>query len=627
MLYLKVTNLTKSYTEKPLVDHVDFAISKWQKVALVAKNWAGKSTLLNLLAGNIDRTDGDMEWRKGIKVWLLSQQNLLNPSLTVLDELFATEHPSAKIIKEYESLLIDPQADADRLHEVISQMEEHKAREYESKIQIIISKLNLTELLAQSVSTLSGWEAKRVALAKTLVDEPDFLLLDEPTNHLDLQMIEWLEYYLNQQEITLFMVTHDRYFLERVCSDIFELDRGKIHCYTGNYSYFLEKKAIREENEKIETYKLKQLLRKELAWIRKAPRARATKQQFRQDRFFEIEEKYDSKKEILMQESIGLEIEIQERKLWSKILKIKKLNKSFGDKKIVEQFSHEFRHMERVGILGKNGVGKSTFLNMLIGLQEPDSGIIEAGEKVVFWYYQQKDIIFQSDKKVIDVIRDVGEFMLVGKGEKLSASMLLERFLFPKRMQHTLANVLSGGEKRRLYLLSILMHNPNFLILDEPTNDLDLVTLGILEDFLIWYQGCLIVVSHDRFFMDKIVDHLFVFEWNGFIRDFRWTYTEYKDQEGAMLKKEKKEKAKKEIEWTEEEEDTKKKLSYNEKRELDQLIKDIEKFEARKEVINQNFNNTDLPFDDIKKLSAELGEILRQLEIKEARWFELIERA
>jgi ATP-binding cassette subfamily F protein uup len=627
MLYLKVTNLTKSYTEKPLVDHVDFAISKGQKVALVAKNWAGKSTLLNLLAGKIDRTDGDIDWRKGIKVWLLSQQNLLHPDLTVLDELFATEHTSAKIIKEYEQLLLDPQADADRLHEVITQMEEHKAREYESKIQIIISKLNLTELLTQKTSTLSWWEAKRVALAKTLVDEPDFLLLDEPTNHLDLQMIEWLEYYLNQQEITLFMVTHDRYFLERVCSDIFELDRGKVHCYTGNYSYFLEKKAIREENEKIETYKLKQLLRKELAWIRKAPRARATKQQFRQDRFYEIEDKYDTQKEILQQESIGLEIEIQERKLGSKILKIKKLTKSFGDKKIVEQFSHEFRHGERVGILGKNGVGKSTFLNMLIGLQEPDAGIIEAGEKVVFWYYQQKDIVFAPDKKVIDVIRDVGEFMLVGKGEKLSASMLLERFLFPKRMQHTIANVLSGGEKRRLYLLSILMHNPNFLILDEPTNDLDLVTLGILEDFLLSYQGCLIVVSHDRFFMDKIVDHLFVFEWNGFVRDFRGTYTEYKEQESAMFKKEKKEKIRKESEWSEEEEDTKKKLSYNEKRELDQLIKDIEKYEARKEYINQSFNNTDLPFDEIKKLSAELGEILRQLEIKEARWFELIERA
>ncbi len=627
MLYLKATNLTKSYTEKPLVDHVDFAISKWQKVALVAKNWAGKSTLLKLLAGVIDRTDGDIDWRKGIKVWFLSQQNLLNPDLTVLDELFATEHISAKIIKEYESLLLNPEADADKLHEVIMQMEEHKAREYESKIQIIISKLNLTELLTQKVSTLSGWEAKRVALAKTLVDEPDFLLLDEPTNHLDLQMIEWLEYYLNQQEITLFMVTHDRYFLERVCSDIFELDRGKIHCYTGNYSYFLEKKAIREENEKIETYKLKQLLRKELAWIRKAPRARATKQQFRQDRFFEIEEKYDSQKAILEDESMKLEIEVQERKMGSKILKIKNLTKSFADKKIVEHFNHEFRHGERVGILGRNGVGKSTFLDMIMGLQQADSGIIEAGEKVEFGYYQQKDITFASDKKVIDIIRDVGEFMLVGKNEKVSASMLLERFLFPPKMQHQLANMLSGWEKRRLYLLSVLMHNPNFLILDEPTNDLDLITLGILEDFLMQYQGCLIVVSHDRFFMDKIVDHLFVFEWNGFVRDFRWTYSEYKEQESAIFKKEKKEKAKKEIEWSEPEEDTKKKLSYNEKRELDQLIKDIEKLESRKDVINKDFNNTELPFDDIKKLSTELWEILRQLEIKEARWFELIERA
>lgn len=629
MQYLKVTNLTKTYISKPIIDHVSFVIEKWQKVALVARNWAGKSTLLNLIVGKIDLSDWEIEFNKNIKFWFLSQNLDQEVDSTVLDCLFSTDHTSAQIIKKYEQMILDPETNPDDLNEIIIQMEEHKAREYESKINIIISKLNLTDLLTQKLGTISWWEAKRVALAKTLVDEPDFLILDEPTNHLDLQMIEWLENYFEQQSITLFMITHDRYFLERVCTDIFELDRWKIFRYPGSYSYFLEKKAIRQENEKIEVHKLKQLFTKELAWIHKSPRARSTKQQFRQDRFSEIEKSYDTKKDMVHQDGIKLEISMEERKMWSKILKIKNLNKSFWDKKIVEHFNHEFRHQERIGIIGKNWIGKSTFLDILMGIQNPDSGLIEPGEKVEFGYYQQKEIIIPPNKRVIDYIRDASEFMRVGNGEKISASHLLERFLFPQPQHFVMAETLSWWEKRRLYLLTVLMKNPNFLILDEPTNDLDLITLGILEDFLLQFQGCLIVVSHDRYFMDKIVDHIFTFEWNGIIKDFWWTYSEYsqnwkieKLKHGKMKVNDNK---KNESESdSEQESDIKRKLSSTEKQELNQIMRDIKKLEERKETINKMFNDITLPYDDIGRISLELAEVIKKIEQKEYRWFELM---
>ncbi len=584
MQYLKVTNLTKSYTSKSLIDHVDFTILKNQKIALVAKNGAGKSTLLKLLMWQVDVTDGEIEWRKNINIWYLVQECTFDLHKTVREVLF----------------------DFDTTEQ----------REHEIELQIMIDKLKITLYLDQEIKTISSGEAKRVMLAKILSGNPPMLVLDEPTNHLDLDMIERLERYLKRQHTTLLMVTHDRYFLERVCTDILELDRGKIRQYPGNYSYFLEKKAEREENEKIEMHKLKQLLRKELARIRKSPQGRQTKANFREKRFFGIEERYDSKKEIRFQEDSKLELSIEGRRLWGKILKLKNIKKSFGDKVILQNFSHECRHGERIGIIGKNGVGKSTFIKMIMGEIPVDSWLIQTGETVVFGYYKQKEIQFPEDKKLIDIVTD---------------PKLLEQFLFPANQQHQFAKNLSGGEKRRLYLLTILQKNPNFLILDEPTNDLDLITLWVLEDFLLEYKGCLITISHDRYFMDRIVDHLFVFEGNGIVKDFRWTYSEYKSAEEMRIQKERDEKNKnnrRNNSWiiSQNEWDILKKLSYMEKRELEQLAKDITKLEKRKEEINKLFDNKDLAFDDIKTLSTEIGEIMRHLNTKEQRRFELIER-
>lgn len=578
MQYLKVTNLTKSYTDKSLVDHVDFTITKNQKIALIAKNGAGKTTLIKLLMKEIDLTDGIIDWRQDIKIWYLSQEYKLDKHVTVREFLF--------------------------------DFDTNANWEQEVELNISVDKLRIKPYLNQTMDTLSGWEAKRVMLAKVLAGNPSMLVLDEPTNHLDLDMIEWLERYLKKHHITLFMVTHDRYFLERVCTDIRELERWKIHQYSGNYSYFLEKKAIREENEKIEMHKLRQLFKKELSWIRRAPQGRQTKVTFREKRFYDIEEIYDDKKDIRLSESAKLELGVEERRLWGKILHIKNMQKAFGSKKIVNDFSHECRHGERIGIIGKNWVGKSTFINMIMEQESLDKGLIVPGESVVFWYYEQKQIEFPEDKRLIDIVQD---------------PKLLEKFLFFTKQQHQFASSLSWWEKRRLYLLTILQKSPNFLILDEPTNDLDLITLGVLEEFLLAYKWCLIVVSHDRFFMDKIVDHLFVFEGEGVINDFRWTYSEYKSAQEEKLKKAKKENTPitKQNEYQIAEKP--KKLSYMQQRELDQLSKDIQEMEKRKNEIQNSFNNPDLPFDDIKKLWIELNDLLKKLEIKESRWFELIE--
>lgn len=580
MYYLKVKNLTKSYTDKSIVDNVDFVITKNQKIALVAKNGAGKTTLIKLLMKELDVTDGTIDRRESIQIWYLSQEYKFDKNITV--------------------------------HQFLFDFDTNIQREKEVELNISIDKLRIKPYIQQTMNSLSWWEAKRVMLAKVLAGNPSMLVLDEPTNHLDLDMIEWLERYLKKHHVTLLMVTHDRYFLERVCTDIRELERWKIYEYSWNYSYFLEKKAIREENEKIETHKLHQLLRKELSWIRRAPQWRQTKANFREKRFYDIEQKYDTKKDILFLESAKFDLNVEERRLWGKILIIKNMNKSFGSKKIVSDFSHECRNGERIGIIGKNGVGKSTFINMIMEQESLDKWLIQAGESVVFGYYEQKNINFPMDKRIIDIVPN---------------SKLLEKFLFFHKQQHQFAHSLSWGEKRRLYLLTILQKKPNFLILDEPTNDLDLITLGVLEDFLLSYKWCLIVVSHDRFFMDKIVDHLFVFEGDGVINDFWWTYSEYKSDQDQKLKKEKQEtkqeKQETKIQITEEP----KKLWYMEQREFDQLGKDIQTMEKRKEEIQNSFNDCNCPFDDIKKLGIELSQLLKQLELKESRWFELMERS
>jgi ABC transport system ATP-binding/permease protein len=583
LLYLKVTQLTKSYTSKVLVDHVDFTISRWQKIALVAKNGAGKSTLLKLLMKEIDLSDWVIERREWIRIWYLSQDTKLDDTITVREFLF----------------------DFDTLQH----------REQEVELNIAINKLRIKPYLDQTIWSLSGWEKKRVALTKTLMGDPEMLILDEPTNHLDLDMIEWLERYLKNHRITLLMVTHDRYFLERVCTHIFELHRGKIIIFPGNYSYYLEHKSIREENERIEVHKLKQLYRKELNWIKRAPSGRQTKSNSRSTRFEHINERYDDLKDTVFTEQTKLILSMEKRQLWGKILKLKHIKKSFWDKKILSDFSHEFRHNERIGIIGKNGVGKSTFVRMLMGEEPIDSWHVQTGETVVFGHYQQKEIHFPQDKRVSDIVHD---------------RKLLEQFLFPPNQQHVFAENLSGGEKRRLHMLTILQNRPNFIVLDEPTNDLDLVTVWVLEDFLLTYQGCLIVISHDRFFMDKITDHLFIFEGDGIVKDYRGTYSEYKEQrirdevQGPRDKWQDGWKLKPET-WNLALE-TKSKLSYMEKRELDQLTKDIIALEKERDEINRIFDQKDVPYDDIKDLSEALWVILRQLEQKEYRWFELSSR-
>lgn len=625
---LKVDQLTKIYTGRPIIDHLSFTVEQGQKIALVAKNGGGKTTLLRLLMWELDKTDGKVEWRKGLKIWYLLQDFRGDLNHTIAEELFAISHPAASLIREYEWLVQNPDTDPERFQQLFDEIDAIQAWDYESKVNTIISRLQLTSLLQQPFSTLSGWELKRVALAKTLIDEPDFLVLDEPTNHLDLQMIEWLENYLKNQHSTLFMITHDRYFLESVCDEIYELDRWKLYFYPWNYSYFLQKQAERRENESIATEKLRQLLKRELVWMRKSPRARATKQNYRQKEFYHLESQYDEQKELLYSESGALDIPLQERRLWTKILKIKNLKKAFGQKIILDQFSYDFKFQERIWIIGKNGVGKSTFIKLLLWEEQPDSGVLQVGQTVVFWYYQQGEIEFPEWKRVIDVIRDVGEYLVLADGEKISASMLLERFLFPAQQQYQFATSLSWGEKRRLFLLKTLMANPNFLILDEPTNDLDLLTIRILEDFLLQFRGCLLIVSHDRAFMDRLVDHLFVFEGEGKVTDFRGTYTERNHLQTQQKEQKTDHSHQISVDLSSkapESSTSVKKLSYAENIELQQLIKELEELEDEKQQISRIFDNKDLPYDEIALLSEHLWGIIKTIELKEARCFELME--
>lgn len=624
MRYFRAENLTKIYTDKPIIDQLTFSIEKGKKIALVAKNGGGKSTLLRLMMGTIDRTDGNIERRKGLKIWYLSQEFSLEAEKTVADTVFETDHFAAALIKEYEALLHGEIMDPEVLNEIIIALDEHQIWSYQSKVDTILARLQLQDLLTQPIKTLSWGEKKRVALAKTLIDEPEFLILDEPTNHLDIQMIEWLENYLKTEQCTLFLVTHDRYFLESICEEIYELERGKLLIYPANYTDFLEKQAERHKNEQIESQKMYQLLKRELKWMHKSPRARATKQHFREKEFYALEERYDSKKELLNWEFGTFDIPLQERRLGTKVIKVKKLHKKFWSKTIVQDFSHDFKFQERVGIVGKNGVGKTSFISLLLWKLPSDRGTIEIGKTVVFGHYQQEEVHFPANKRVIDIVKDSAEFLLLGNGEKLSATKLLERFLFPPQMQYRFAEQLSGWEKRRLALLKLLMTNPNVLILDEPTNDLDLLTISVLEDFLLQFQGCLILISHDRAFMDRLVDHLFVFEGEGKVSDFRGTYSEWR-----ILEDQKNKKSEPSIQVSSFSKEQNKLGSSSlpspqKQGELDQLLKDLEVLEQEKAEITKLFDNKDLAYDEISLLSEHLGEIHKQIERKEARWFELL---
>jgi ATP-binding cassette subfamily F protein uup len=615
--YLTVENIAKSFGELTLFENISFSVHKDQKIAFVAKNGTGKTSILNIISKKDEPDSGQVIYRKGIKTSFLAQEPDLDPNLSIEETIFASDSDILRIITQYHQALENPD-DTEAYQKAFDAMEQHHAWDFETQYKQILFKLKLDNL-SQKVGMLSGGQRKRLALANVLINKPDFLILDEPTNHLDLEMIEWLEQFFAKEKITLFMVTHDRYFLERVCNEIIELDHGKIYNYKGNYSYYLEKKEARIEREAVETNKAKQLFKKELGWMRRQPKARTTKSKSRIDDFFEIKKKAHQRR----QDHV-VQLEINMERLGSKILELHKVSKSFGDKCMLDKFDYVFQKGERVGIIGKNGTGKSTFLNMLTNTLSPDSGKIILGETVKFGYYTQKGITPKPQQKVIEVVREFGDYIPLKKGRQISAQQLLERFLFDRKKQYDYVEKLSGGERKRLYLCTVLIQNPNFLILDEPTNDLDIVTLNVLENFLLDFPGCLIVVSHDRYFMDKIVDHLFVFKGDGIIEDFPGNYSDYRTYEDSIPKTTSTDTTKTEKKsWKK---DDNNKLSYNEQKEIKNIESKLKSLEYDKKELEAKFHDTSLSTEAINELSVELQKIIDMIEEKEMRWLELLEK-
>ena len=618
MNYLNVENISKSYGELSLFENLSFSIHKDQKIAFVAKNGTGKTTILNILSGKDTPDSGQIIYRKDLRTTFLSQEPVLDQTLTVEETILKSDNPILNVIKTYHQALENPE-DSKLYQTAFDDMERYQAWDYETQYTQILFKLKLVDL-DQKVSELSGGQQKRLALANTLLSKPDLLILDEPTNHLDLEMIEWLEAFFAKENITLFMVTHDRYFLERVCSEIIELDEGCIYNYKGNYSYYLEKKEERIEREAIETNKSKQLFKKELGWMRRQPKARTTKSKSRIDDFYEIKERASKRRN-----DHEIQLEINMERLGSKILEIYKVSKAFDEKLILDKFEYVFQRGERIGIIGKNGTGKSTFLNMITGGLQPDSGKIIQGETIKFGYYTQDGIKAKPMQKVIDVVRDYGDYIPLMKGKQISAQQLLERFLFSRKKQYDFVEKLSGGERKRLYLCTVLIQNPNFLILDEPTNDLDIVTLNVLENFLLDFPGCLLVVSHDRYFMDKIVDHLFVFRGEGMVEDFPGNYSDFRTYEDSTsVSSEPKKIATTNKEITPKQSQTK--LSFNEQKELKNLESKLKSLEFDKKQIESKFLVEDISIDTIEMLSTNLKKVLQVIEDKELRWLELNEK-
>jgi ATP-binding cassette subfamily F protein uup len=615
MNLLSVENISKSYGELVLFEQLSFGVNKDQKIALIAKNGSGKTAILNILSGLDQPDQGMVNYRKDIKVSFLAQEPILAEDSTIEECILASDNEVLKVIANYEKALLDMD-NTDGYQKAFDAMDRHDAWDFETQYQQILSKLKLDNLQLK-VSALSGGQKKRVALANALLNKPDLIILDEPTNHLDLEMIEWLEVYFAKENITLFMVTHDRYFLERVCNEIVELDQGQLHTYKGNYAYYLEKKEARLSQEQVEQHKSKRLFKKELDWMRRQPKARTTKSKSRIDDFAQIKERAHQRRQ---DHEIQLEIDME--RMGTKILECHKLFKSFGDKSILDGFDYNFLRGERIGIIGKNGTGKSTFLNILTGKESPDAGKIVVGDTIKFGYYTQAGIPSKSGQKVIDVIRDFGDYIPLKKGRQISAQQLLERFLFDRKKQYDFVEKLSGGERKRLYLCTVLIQNPNFLILDEPTNDLDIVTLNVLESFLLDYPGCLLVVSHDRYFMDKIVDHLFVFRGEGCIEDFPGNYSDFRayedsqDQEQEPIKpKNIQQQASKDVQ--------KQKISFNEQKEYQQLESKIRSLEKDKLVLEQSFFEEGLSIETIEERSKMLQEVIEIIELKTMRWFEL----
>ena len=617
MNYLNVENISKSYGELNLFEDLSFSIHKDQKIAFVAKNGTGKTSILNILSGKDSPDTGQIIYRKGLRTTFLSQEPTLDQNLTIEETIFNSDNPILKVINTYHSALENPE-DSNLYQTAFDDMERYQAWDFETQYTQILFKLKL-ENLDQKVSALSGGQQKRLALANTLLSKPDLLILDEPTNHLDLEMIEWLESFFAKENITLFMVTHDRYFLERVCSEIIELDEGCIYNYKGNYSYYLEKKEERIEREAIETNKSKQLYKKELGWMRRQPKARTTKSKSRIDDFYEIKERASKRRN-----DHEVQLEINMERLGSKILEIYKVCKAFEEKVILDKFEYVFQRGERIGIIGKNGTGKSTFLNMITGGLKPDSGKIIQGETIKFGYYTQDGIKPKPMQKVIDVVREFGDYIPLMKGKQISAQQLLERFLFSRKKQYDFVEKLSGGERKRLYLCTVLIQNPNFLILDEPTNDLDIVTLNVLENFLLDFPGCLLVVSHDRYFMDKIVDHLFVFRGEGIVEDFPGNYSDFRTYEDSTPVASEPKKITTSKAATESQSEAK--LSFNEQKELNNLESKLKSLEFDKKEIEAKFLVPDIDMDTIGALSEELKTLNEVIEEKEMRWLELNEK-
>jgi len=614
--YLSVENISKAYGERILFENISFGINKDQKVAFVAKNGSGKTSILNIIA-NLDVPDsGQVVSRKGISIAYLAQKDDINPDLTIEETIFATDNKILSIVKQYEKALKNLD-DGDAYQAAFDLMDQHNAWDFETQYRQILSKLKLEDL-SLKVGALSGGQRKRLSLAIVLINKPDLLILDEPTNHLDLEMIEWLEAFFAKEKITLFMVTHDRYFLERVCNEILELDEGKIYKYKGNYSYYLQNKEERLALEATNLGKAKSLFKKELEWMRKQPKARTTKSKSRTDDFYQIKESAHQRRK-----DHQVQLEINMERLGSKILELHKVDKSFGDKKILDNFDYIFKRGERIGIIGKNGTGKSSFLNIITEKAELDGGKVVLGETVKFGYYTQAGIQIKEGQKVIEVVKEFGEFIPLSKGRKISASQLLERFLFDKKKQYDFVEKLSGGEQKRLYLCAVLIQNPNFLILDEPTNDLDVVTLNVLENFLLDYPGNLLVVSHDRYFMDKIVDALFVFRGEGVVENFPGNYSDFRAYDGSAPKEIAEKPVAKTAVTKTEKKAIKNTLTFNEKREFGALEGDIERLQKKKLTIETAFLNVEIASEDISQKSKELQETIEGIEEKEERWLEL----
>ena len=617
MNYLSVQDLGKSYGIQTLFKGLNFGVDQGQKVALVARNGTGKTTILRALAGVEPADTGEIVYRKGIQVAFLKQESDFGDAKTVFEAIYESENPILLAIRAYEAALLNPD-DSNVFQKAFDQMDRMEAWDYEVKVKTILSKLKLDNL-KQEVSILSGGQRKRLSLAKILIDQPDFLILDEPTNHLDLEMIEWLQEYLSKEQITLFIVTHDRYFLDAICNEILELEEGELFRYKGNYTYYLEKKQERQAILQTNIDKAKNLYSKELEWMRRQPKARGTKSKARIESFYGVEK--SAKKRI---KNDKVQLEVQMTRLGSKILELHKVSKAYGDLKILDQFTYTFKKRDRVGIVGKNGVGKTTVLNMLTGTESIDAGKIVLGDTVVIGYYTQKGMKMDEGKRVIEIVRDIAEYIPLVGGRKMTAAQLLERFLFSKDAQWKHVSVLSGGEKKRLYLLTILMKNPNFLILDEPTNDLDLITLKVLEDFLDEFEGCMITVSHDRYFMDRLVDHLFIFEGEGQVKDFPGNYTDYRanvSNDGKLKQTKSKDKVVVKNKVAEE----KRKLTYNEKKEYDTIESVIDALEQEKTTIGVQFNDPDLNPEKMKELGKRIKEIDDEIAEKTDRWMELAE--